>query len=474
MATKEVKDFVVAIEFGSSKITGIAGKKNSDGSITVLAYAREESSSFIKRGMVYNIDKTAQCLINIKGKLEKSLKAVIGKAYIGISGQSLHSVNNNVELPLAENTQISKETIDDLKRANREHKYEGYELLQVIAQEYKVGQNYQLDPVGVVSDSVEGRYVNIIARLAVRSNIEKSLALAGIQVADYIIAPLALAGSVLTDAEKRSGCALVDLGAQTTTVAIFKNNIIRHLSVIPLGGYNITKDISAQQIEEEDAEELKLKHGCAYTENMEADSEEEQTYRVTDERDIEVTLLNDIVEARVEEIIDNVNEQIRYSGYANELLSGIILTGGASNMKNMEVAFKKRTNFEKIKTAKFVTQTIEAKNPDLKSRDGSLNTILALMITGKENCFDRVLEADSLFGPNGESYQERQQEILRQKAEEEAKEKERLEQERLEQEAEEERKRKEEEKRKRQENSWLNRLKQKATQFGATILGPED
>ena len=100
MATKEVKDFVVAIEFGSSKVTGIAGKKNSDGSITVLAYAREDSSSFIKRGLVYNIDKTAQCLINIKLKLEKSLKAIIGKAYIGIGGQSLHTVFHSVNLPL--------------------------------------------------------------------------------------------------------------------------------------------------------------------------------------------------------------------------------------------------------------------------------------------------------------------------------------------------------------------------------------
>lgn len=471
---KEVKDFVVAIEFGSSKVTGIAGKKNSDGSITVLAYAREESSSFIKRGMVYNIDKTAQCLINIRGKLEKSLKAVIGKAYIGISGQSLHSVHNNIELPLAANTVIAKDTVDDLKRANREHAYEGSELLQVIPQEYKVGQNYQLDPVGVVSDSIEGHYANIIARTAIRSNIEKSLALASIQVADYIIAPLALAECVLTDAEKRSGCALVDLGAQTTTVSVYKNNILRHLTVIPLGANNITKDISAQQIEEEDAEELKLKYGCAYTEESDSENEEIKTYKVTDERDIEVKLLNDIVESRVEEIIANVSEQIRQSGYANDLMSGIILTGGGSNLKNMELAFKKRTNFEKIKTAKFVNQTIDAKNPDIKSKDGSLNTILSLMITGKENCFDRVLETESLFGPNGESMQDRQQELLRQKAEEEAKEKERQEKERQEIEAEIERKKKEEEERKRQENSWINKLKKNVSKFGATIFSEED
>lgn len=466
---KEVKDFVVAIELGSSKITGIAGKKNSDGSITVLAYAREESTSFIKRGMVYNIDKTAQCLINIKLKLEKSLKAVIGKAYIGIGGQSLHTVYNSVVLPLAEGTVIAKETIDDLKRANRESSYEGMELLQVIPQEYKVGPNYQIDPVGVVSDSIEGRYLNIIAKYALRSNIEKCLDIAGIQVAEFVISPLALAECVLTDAEKRSGCALVDLGAQTTTVAIYKNNLLRHLAVIPLGGSNITKDIAAQQIEEEDAEELKIKYGSAYSEETMGE-DNDMTYPVTDERTMEAKLLNDIVESRVEEIIANVGEQIRQSGCGNELLSGVILTGGGSNLKNIELAFKKRTNFEKIKTAKFVLPSIDAKNPDIKSRDGSLNTILALMIKGKENCFECALETESLFGPNGESYQERQAEILRQKEEEEARIKAQQEEERLKQQEEEERLRKEEEKRKKKENSLINKL----VKFGKSILSEED
>ena len=452
MATKEVKDFVVAIEFGSSKVTGIAGKKNSDGSITVLAYAREDSSSFIKRGLVYNIDKTAQCLINIKLKLEKSLKAIIGKAYIGIGGQSLH-------------------TVDELKKANRDFTYDNQELLQVVPQEYKVGTNSQIDPIGVVCDSIEGRYLNIVARYSLRQNLEKSLALAGIQVADYIVAPLALGECVLSDAEKRSGCALIDLGAQTTTVSIYKNNILRHLSVIPLGGYNITKDISAQQIEEEDAEELKLKYGCAYTEKEDnSDGDEDKTFPVTDERNIEAKLLNDIVESRVKEIIANVSEQVRQSNYANELLAGFILTGGGSNLKNIELAFKKRTNVEKIRTAKFVIPTIDAKNPDIRSRDGSLNTTLALMIIGKDNCFESVLEADDLF----EGIQKRQDELIKQKEAEEAKERERLEQERLEQEAELERQKQEEEERERRENSWWNKLKKNVTKLGTTIFSDED
>lgn len=468
---KEIKDFIVAIELGSSKITGIAGRKNADGSITVLAYAREESNSFIRRGKVYNIDKTAQCLSNIKAKMEKTLHAAIGKAYIGIGGQSLHTIRNSVKLPLAPNTIISKETIEELKAANRDCTYAEQELLQVIPQEYKVGNVNQIDPVGVMSDNIEGRYLNIVARNSLRSNVKKCLDIAGIQVAEYFIAPLALADCVLSDAEKRSGCAVVDLGAETTSVAIYKNNILRHLAVIPLGGANITKDISAQQIEEEDAEELKLKYGSAYSEDDANDANaEDKLYQVTNDTTIPSKLLNDIVESRVEEIIANVWEQINLSNCSNELLSGVVLTGGGSNLRNMEQAFLKRTNIEKIKTAKFVLQAINAKNPDITSRDGSLNTILALLIKGKENCFGHTLEAnDALFDPSGEPYIDHQAEERR-RQEEAAKQKALEEEERR---KEEEARKKEEEaaaRKKRQENSIFNKLKKGL----ANLLSEED
>ena len=99
------KDFIVAIEMGSSKMTGIAGKKNLDGSIQVLACVKEDSSSFIRKGVVYNIDKTAQCLTSIVSKLEKQLKTVVTQVYVGVGGQSIRSVRNVIthELPEQKN-----------------------------------------------------------------------------------------------------------------------------------------------------------------------------------------------------------------------------------------------------------------------------------------------------------------------------------------------------------------------------------
>ena len=257
-------DFIVAIELGSSKITGIAGKKHADGSIQVLALASENSSDFIRKGVIYNLDKTAQSLTSIIKKLESTLKASIGKVYVGIGGQSLRTIRNTEVRHLEEETKISQELIDSIMDSNREVPIIDQEILEVAPQEYKVGINLLADPVGVPSDHIEGRFLNIIARSSVKQNIDKCFKQAGIEIADYIISPLALANAVLTNSEKRSGCMFIDFGADTTTVSVYKNNILRHLAVIPLGGSNITKDICSQQIEEEDAEELKKKYGNAY------------------------------------------------------------------------------------------------------------------------------------------------------------------------------------------------------------------
>ena len=376
-------DFIVAIELGSSKITGIAGKKHADGSIQVLALASENSSGFIRKGVIYNLDKTAQSLTSIIKKLESTLKASIGKVYVGIGGQSLRTIRNTEVRHLEEETKISQELIDSIMDSNREVPIIDQEVLEVAPQEYKVGINLLADPVGVPSDHIEGRFLNIIARSSVKQNIDKCFKQAGIEIADYIISPLALANAVLTNSEKRSGCMFIDFGADTTTVSVYKNNILRHLAVIPLGGSNITKDICSQQIEEEDAEELKKRYGSAYSAQA-AEGDENPIYTIEGKCSIEARLLEDIIEARVNEIQDNVWNQIALSGYGDKLLAGAIITGGASNLKNMEGAFSNRTKVEKIRMAK--DNTLSSKGVVELTKDSMCNTILALLAAGKENC----------------------------------------------------------------------------------------
>lgn len=146
MATTE---FIAAIELSSSKISGIAGKKNSDGSIQVLAYAREDASSFIHKGVIYNIDKTAQALTSIINKLESQLNNSIAKVYVGIGGQSLRTVKNAVSRVLEEEGIISQELVDAISDENLEVPLMDMSVLDVAPQEYKIDNNLQADPVGV-------------------------------------------------------------------------------------------------------------------------------------------------------------------------------------------------------------------------------------------------------------------------------------------------------------------------------------
>lgn len=379
------KDFIVAIELGSSKITGIAGKKNSDGSIQIFAYAREEASSFIRKGVVYNIDKMALSLTSIINKLEAELDASIAKVYVGIGGQSLRSKKNFIVRQMEEETKIQKDLIDSIMESNLHTPYAELEILYVVPQEYKVKNSYITDPIGMVSNQLEGHFLNIVARSSIKQNLLTSFKQADIEIAGFLIAPKTMADAVLTDVEKRSGCALIDFGADTTTVFVYKNDLLRHVAVLPLGGNNLTKDICSLQIEEQDAEMLKIKYGCAYT-DPEDKEVENKTYSIDEKRTISAKTLNDIVEARTEEIIANILNQIDLSGYRDKLTAGVVLTGGGSNLKKLTEAFTIRHKVNKVRIANFVQWEIKATRPELLIKNGMLNTLFGLLAAGKENC----------------------------------------------------------------------------------------
>lgn len=376
-------EFIVAIELGSSHMTGIAGKKNLDGSINVLAVVREDSTTCIRKGVVYNIDKTVQTLTSIIKKLETFLKSKIAHVYVGVGGQSIRGVKNTIVKELPADTIVTQDMINELMDANRSMQYPEQEILDAATQEYKVDNQYQLDPVGIQCTRLEGNFLNILWRKTFYKNINKCFDNAGIAIAEMYLSPLALADSVLTDAERRGGCILVDLGADTTTVSVFYKNILRHLAVIPLGGNNITKDIASLQMEDSTAEEMKLKYGSAFTDTNDIDPT--KAYPIDGERSVEMRKFVDIVEARTEEIIENVWCQVP-SEYYDKLLGGIILTGGASNLKNIERAFRNHTHIDKIRIAKFVSQTINANNPSIKAKDGTMCTVLGLLAKGDMNC----------------------------------------------------------------------------------------
>ena len=467
------KEFIIAIELGSSKMTGIAGQKNLDGSITILAVAKEDSTSCIRKGVVYNLEKTTIALTNLVKKLKNMLKTEIAKVYVGVGGQSLRGIKNTIVREMPQSAVITQDVVDSILDSNRAMTYPEQEILDAAIQEYKVDAQYQIDPVGIQCHRLEGNFLNILWRAQFYRNLKKCLENANIHVAEMYLSPMVLADNVLTDAERRAGCVLVDLGAETTTVAVYCRNILRHLAVIPLGSDNITKDIETLQVEAKVAEQLKLKYGTAYTENPE---EENLKIRIDADRTIDSNKLAEIVEARTEEIIENVWYQVPPE-YNDKLLGGIILTGGGSNLKNIEQAFRRFTHIDKIHTAKFVNLSINTNIRDLIPHDGTMNTILSILAKGDENCAGSDINSD-LFGnidnaaatgrtaPGIVSNEEQKR-----KAEEEARikkeEEERLEREKKE---EEERLAKEKEEEERRKKSPANKLWGWVKKFGQTIV----
>lgn len=476
------KEFIIAIELGSSKIIGIAGKKNSDGSISILAVAQEDASACIRKGVIYNIEKTVLCLSNIIKRLETSLKTKIAHVYVGVGGRSIRSIKNVIAKDLPVNTIVDQNMVNELMDANRSMSYPEQEILDAATQEYKVDNQFQLDPVGIQCNRLEGNFLNILWRKVYYRNLNLCFNKANIAIAEMYLAPLALADSILTETEKRSGCMMVDIGADTTTVSVYYKNILRHLAVIPLGSSNITKDISSLQMDESEAEKMKLKYASAYTENNDIDNS--LMLSIDAERQIERRKFIEIVEARMEEIIENAWFQVP-GEYVDKLLGGIILTGGGSMMPNIHKAFRTHTHIEKIRIARFVNQTINGKQPEITAHDGRMNTILGLLEKGDMNCAGGDITSDLFSGEEKTNYTTAdlhknprslnetsgrgvvQTEAEKQKAEEDARKK-------KEQAEEEARQKEEEEKRQKKENSLFNRSMRSMKHYFKKIISEDE
>ena len=397
--------FIIAIELGSSHATGVGGKKLPDGSIQIEAVAQEPSSTFIRKGMIFNMDKSTQCISVIIKRIEEQLKRTVTQVYVGFGGQSLHSMHNSIMQRFDEQMPISKQIVDELMKANVNTNIGDLDILEVIPQEYSVGTQKQVDPVGVLSDYIEGRYLNITARSSLRTNIDNCFAKVGIHVVEDKLIPLTVADEVLSDTEKRSGCVLVDFGADTTTISVYKANLLRFLSVIPLGSANITKDIMSCQLEESEAEELKLTYGCVATELPEEQAKA-VIYTLPDGSTITKAQLCEIIEARVEEILVNVKNQIAASGFGRDsLVAGAWLVGGGTNLKNISKAFTNVTGFDKVRVIKNPRQVVHFSKNTIKNTDGRLLGVISLLTKGTQACTSIPVQQKpiTIFGPGSES-----------------------------------------------------------------------
>lgn len=405
-------DLIVAIELDSSKIAGAVGRKCTDGTLQVLAYADEPVSGFVRRGVVYNIDKTAQSLTNIINRLEPEMNnATIGQAYVGVGGYTLHSELNTVVRTFEETTRVTDSIVTEMEEQNASKQYPGHDMLIMVSQEYKIGNNISNEPVGVNCSRIEGNYLNILARASVMDNTNKSFGSAGVEIADDSIAPLEAAKVLLTDNERRQGCVLVDMGADTTTVSIYKGGYLRFLTVVPLGGQNITRDLCSLQLDEQEAERIKRRYGVLYP------ASSDEMVQVDAERSIELRKVHEVIEARLEEILLNVVHQIETSGYElKNLLAGVVCCGGGINLKGIEEALAQKFPSVKIRLA-YDTVTRVEWNTNYRPLEGTQGVLVGLLMAGEETCIQEIpmeikpedegkAVTGNLFTDDGESAQE--------------------------------------------------------------------
>jgi len=337
----KLKNTAVALDIGTTKVCAIAGQLNEYGKLEIVGMGVVRSEG-VSRGVVSNIDKTVKAIREAVDIAERNAHCKFRIVHVGIAGQHIKSLHHHGLLVRHDsNTEINQDDIDRLiKDMYKLVLPPGDKILHVVPQEYTVDDEQDIfDPIGMSGVRLEANFHIITGQISASRNILRCVEKAGLEVADVTLEPIASAASVLSEEEKEAGVALVDIGGGTTDITIFKDGIIRHTCVIPFGGNVITKDIrEGCTVMNEQAEKLKVKFGSAMADEI-VDNRiiTIPGFKGREHKEISEKNLARIIQARVEEIFDYVLWEIRRSGYESKLIAGMVLTGGGSLLKHIDL-----------------------------------------------------------------------------------------------------------------------------------------
>lgn len=332
----ENNQHIVAIEIGSTKIVGAIAEKNASNYLSVSHLEEEKLTNCVRYGCVQNVENTKNAIMRIVKKLENKIDGEITDVYVGINGRSLHSVPTEIDRNLNIATSITKQNIDSLKNAALKEPLASYETIDIVPQAYYVDGKENPNPVGCCGGSITIKYNRIVAKPTLKLNLER--ALGSLRVKKILVTSLAMSEAILTEEERTLGCMLVDMGAETTTVSIYKNGTLIYFTTLPFGGRNLTRDLvnGLQNTTEEKAESVKKI--IAEPLNIEAAD-------LTIDGISSRTAVNYII-SRTSEIITNVNKQIEYAHLQPSDVKTIVLVGGAAKLKGLMAEFKAKTKIE--------------------------------------------------------------------------------------------------------------------------------
>ncbi len=331
------EDIKVGIDVGTTKIAVAIARIDDDGKPTIIGLGSSPCEG-LRRGVVINLEKTVEAIDTAVHEAELMAGAEIAEAYVGIAGDHIKSLNSHGVIAVSRvDKTITEKDIDRVIDAAKAIRLpEEREIIHVIPQEFIVdNQNGIKNPLDISGVRLEAEIHIVTGAMTAIKNVVKCVNRSGIDVVDIVLQPLASSYAVLTRDEKDLGCALIDIGGGTSDLAVFHEEAIRYTSVIGLGGKNVTSDIAiGLRTPYENAETIKVKHGCALRsmapkdETIEVPGPGEREPRV-----VSLDILGTIIEPRMEELFSLAKQEIHNNEFFGKLGAGIVLTGGASLLR---------------------------------------------------------------------------------------------------------------------------------------------
>jgi len=332
---------IVGLDIGTTKIAVIAGRKNEFGKLEILGFGRSESSG-VQHGQVLNIDHAIKAIHQALNNCSDSNPELeINEVYVGIAGHHIKSMQTRGDLVRQDaDVEIQRAEIETL--INNQKKTfipAGDEIIEVIPQDFQIDNIKNIkDPIGYNGVKVGANFHIITGDRNAIKNIKRAIDRSELSTKDLVLQPLASASAVMSEVDMDAGVVILDIGGGTSDLAIFQDGILRHTAVIPFGGENITNDIKVGLgVIKSQAEALKVQFGSALA--TEANANAYITIpglRGLPAKQISVKNLAEIIQARMEEILDFVCYELKKVGLeSRSLYGGIILTGGGSQLKHL-------------------------------------------------------------------------------------------------------------------------------------------
>src|SRR3989475_9780344 len=334
---KDNKNLSVALDVGTSKVACLVAELRHDASLEILGMGGHESKG-LKKGVVVNIEATVGAIQRALEEAELMADCKISSAFVGIAGSHIRSFNSTGMVAIKDREVSALDVERAIDTARAVSIPTDQQILHVLRQEFIIdGQEELREPIGMSGVRLEVKVHIVTGAVSAAQNIVKCVRRCGLEVIDLILQPLASSRAVLSEDEKDLGVCLLDIGGGTTDIAVFTHGAIRHTAVVPIAGDQITNDIAmALRTPTAEAEELKVRHGCALRQLAEA-GQMVEVAGVGDRppRMLSRQTLAEVIEPRVEELYSLIQQVLRDSGYEELLSSGVVLTGGSAVMQGM-------------------------------------------------------------------------------------------------------------------------------------------